>query len=192
MKRYLFVVALLVGVTLGFATWIFSPLKNAVKVADSSYNVIVRLYFYALFALFLATGGLSMFVLFPLYKVAFAPKAAYSELPIFALWMHIFKVMWRSATNQQYRDMYPSKITDPPKLNTDRNLVKIKPTWQGDSSNCDACTFTCCEKLQCPLFGKNGRCLSYDSLFFKYFYCGRYPENQAQIDYYDCPKWALK
>jgi len=190
-RRYLWFLAVLVGAAAVLAL-IVLPLQKTAAVANAGYNVLARLYLYLLFVLFIATGGVAMFALFPLYKAAFAPLASYSELPVFELWLHIYKVMWRSLTNQQYRDMYPGKITDPPKLNTDRSLVTIKKTWQGVSGNCDACEFTCCQKLNCPLFGKNGRCLGYDSIFFKYFYCGRYPENQAQIDYYDCPKWAMR
>ena len=155
-------------------------------------HVVVRLYLYLLFILFFFTGGLAMFILFPLYKGAFAPRASFSSLPVFSLWAHVYKVLWRSISNKSYRDMYPSKITDPPKLHTDRNLVRIRSTWQGADDNCDKCENTCCEILRCPLFGKDGRCMGYDSLFFNYFYCGRYPENQAQIDYYNCPKWELK
>ena len=155
-------------------------------------HVIIRLYLYFLFIIFFITGGLAMFVLAPLYKGAFAPKVSYQSLPpVRTLWRQAYKVIWRSMTNKSYRDMYPSKITDPPKLHTDRNLVRVAASWPGEEGNCDACKATCCDKLKCPLFGKDGRCMGYDSLFFNYFYCGRYPENQKQIDYYKCPKWEI-
>ena len=64
-------------------------------------------------------------------------------------------------------------------------------SWPGEEGNCDACDSPCCAQLKCPLFGSDGRCMGWDSLFFNYFYCGRYPENQKQIDYYKCPKWEL-
>ena len=154
-------------------------------------HIIARLYLYVLFILFFITGGLAMFVLAPLYKMAFAPSVPVRELRIFRLWAHVYKVMWRSLSDKSYRDMYPSKISDPPKLHTDRSLVRINTSWTGDEGNCDACKNSCCVQLKCPLMADNGRCLGYNSLFFNYFYCGRYPENQSQIDYYDCPKWEL-
>ena len=155
--------------------------------------VSVRLYLYLLFALFFITGGLAMLVLAPLYKRAFAPGVPLRYLPpILSLWAHFYKVLWRSISNKSYRSMYSSKITDPPKLHTDRKLVRVQAAWPGDEGNCDACQNTCCGALKCPLFGKDGRCMGYNSLFFNYFYCGRYPENQAQIDYYNCPKWELR
>ncbi|MCL1997798.1 MAG: hypothetical protein FWG65_03430 [Turicibacter sp.] len=194
-KAIKFLLILLMFAAIVLSLVIMFPKKCArvwITVTGKPKNVAIRLYLYGLFGLFLATGGLSMFVLFPLYKQAFAPRAKLSELPVFKLWAHIYKVIWRSVTDGAYRKMYPSEITDPPKLNTDRSLVEIKPTWAGEDGNCDACENTCCGRLKCPLFGENGRCLGYDSIFFNYFYCGRYPENQAQIDYYDCPKWQLK
>jgi len=132
-----------------------------------------------------------MFVLFPLYKGAFAPRASFRELCVLNSWMHVYRITWRSISDPSYRAMYSSKITDPPKLHTDLSFVRIKESWQGEEGNCDACKAACCVQLKCPLLGESGRCLSYDSLFFSYFYCGRYPENQSQIDYYDCPKWEM-
>ena len=154
-------------------------------------HVVVRLYLYFLFFMFFITGGLAMFIFAPLYKGAFAPRTPFKKLPILRIWVHVYKVMWRSLFDKGYRDMYSSKITDPPQLNTPRNLVRVQATWLGAEDNCDACEKSCCAQLECPLFSKNGRCLGYDSLFFDYFYCGRYPENQSQIDYYKCPKWEL-
>ena len=155
--------------------------------------VLVRLYLYIIFVLFFLTGGLAAVIFAPLYKHAFAPNVPLRELPPFIiLWAHMYKVLWRSVSDKKYRGMYPSKITDPPKLNTDRALVRVSSSWTGNEGDCDACTNTCCGALGCPLFGKDGRCMGYNSLFFNYFYCGRYPENQAQIDYYNCPKWELR
>ena len=155
-------------------------------------HVLVRLYLYLLFILFFITAGLAMFVLAPLYKGAFAPKAGIRDLEIFRIWGHVYKIIWRSISDKSYRDMYSSKITDPPKTNTSLDLVRIKDSWEGNEGDCDACKNSCCVQLGCPLMAKNGRCLSYDSLFFNYFFCGRYPENQSQIDYYDCPKWEVR
>jgi len=154
-------------------------------------HAAVRLYLYLLFFMFFITGGLTMFVLFPLYKGAFAPRASFRQLRVFRLWSHLYRVMWRSMTDRSYNAMYPSKLTDPPKKNTDRRFVRIAKGWTGAEGDCDACKASCCVQLNCPLMGTDGRCMGYGSLFFNYFYCGRYPENQAQIDYYACPKWEV-
>jgi len=36
---------------------------------------------------------------------------------------------------------------------------------------------------------KQNQCKSYGSFFWRYFNCGRYPENTKQIHYYECKKW---
>jgi hypothetical protein len=42
------------------------------------------------------------------------------------------------------------------------------------------------------MLDKDGKkCLSYGSLYFGYLFCGRYPQNQGQIDLYQCPKWEV-
>ena len=134
-----------------------------------------------------------MFVFAPVYKAAFAPCASYRDFQILRVWAHGYKVMWRSLTSKRYRDMYPFKIGDPPIFGNDRRIMRIKESWRGTEDDCDLCENSCCEQLKCPMLGKDGRrCLSYGSLYFGYLLCGRYPENQSQIDLYQCPKWELR
>ena len=154
-------------------------------------HTVVRLYLYLLFFLFAITAGLAMFVLAPLYKRAFAPQLSLRKLSLTGIWRHAYRVMWRTATDKKYRNMYPTKLGDPPKLHTDLSLVRVRNDWPGEAGDCDICEAACCVRLKCPLLGENGRCMSFNSIFFNYFFCGRYPENQSQIDYYDCPKWEL-
>jgi hypothetical protein len=151
----------------------------------------IRIYLYFLLILFFITGGLAMILLAPLYKGAFAPRASYRDFNILQVWRHVYKVMWRSLTNKEYRDMYPSKLTDPPKLHNDRSVVRIKESWHGAEDNCDVCENSCCAQITCPMM-VNKRCLCYGSLYFGYLYCGRYPENQSQMDLYQCPKWEMR
>jgi hypothetical protein len=159
-------------------------------------HVIIRLYLYFLLFLFFITGGLMMFVLAPLYKSAFAPCASYKDFTlskVLRIWAHVYKVIWRSLSDKTYRDMYPSKITDAPKFYNDRRFVRIKESWNGADENCDLCPDSCCKQLKCPMLDKSGlRCLSYDSIYFGYLFCGRYPENQSQINLYQCPKWEIR
>jgi hypothetical protein len=142
-------------------------------------------------ALFFVTGGLMMFVLAPLYKNVFLPRASLWEFNVLRLWGFLYKIIWRFISDKNYRSMYSTKLGDAPKLHTDRSLVQVSAGWQGADDNCDICKAACCVRLRCPLLGADSRCLSYNSLFYQYFYCGRYPENQSQIDYYNCPKWEM-
>jgi hypothetical protein len=139
-----------------------------------------------------------MFIFAPLYKGAFAPNAKWKSLKPFNLWKHTWKVMWRSATKKSYRDLYPSKITDPPEYsNNGKNseAMQIRASWRsigGEDGNCDKCESSCCAQISCPMLDEAGRCLGYGSIYFGYLYCGRYPSNQGQADLYNCPKWEVR
>ena len=155
-------------------------------------NALIRIYLYFLFCLFFVTFGLSMILLAPLYKAAFAPHVPYRDLPFFRVWSFMYKIIRRSISDKSYRVMSSTKLTDPPRLHTDQSWVRVRDDWQGAEDNCDVCGNTCCARVECPLLGQNGRCLSFGSWFFSYFICGRYPENQGHIDFYQCPKWEVR
>ena len=131
-----------------------------------------------------------MLVLAPLYKWAFAPHASFKDLRLFPIWAHTYKVMWRSISDKGYRDLYPSKLTDPPEY-SNSPIMRIRASWQGSEDNCDGCELSCCAHINCPMLDAQGRCLSYDSIYFGYLFCGRYPSNQGQVDLYNCPKWEV-
>ena len=153
-------------------------------------HATIRIYLYFLFVLFVMTFGLSALVLAPLYKAAIAPRARWRDLNPLKIWPHVYRVIWRSVSNKAYRDMHPTRLTDPPKLHNNLNHVRIKKSWQGSRDNCDACELTCCAQIHCPMI-QGGRCLSYGSIYFSYLNCGQHPSNQAQIDLYNCPKWEV-
>ncbi|MCL2853186.1 MAG: hypothetical protein FWE20_09180 [Defluviitaleaceae bacterium] len=154
-------------------------------------HVFIRLYLSLLLALFFLTGGLALLALAPLYKGAFAPNASYGDFRFFRVWAHVYKVMWRSISSKGYRDLYPSSIIDPPMLNNNQERLRVRESWRGDKDNCDMCENSCCAQINCPMM-VNKRCLSYGSLYFGYYFCGRYPNSQSQIDLYKCPKWEVR
>ena len=82
----------------------------------------------------------------------------------------------------------PLPLTAPPMSAPKLNPIQIHPDWPHGLS-CDSCS-KCCSKIRCPLLEKTtGKCKSYNSFYWRYFNCGRYPENQADIDRFECPKW---
>ena len=154
-------------------------------------HAAIRIYLTLLLVLFFISGGLTLIVLAPLYKAVFAPNASYADFSFGRIWVHIYKVMWRSISDKGYRDLYPSKLTDAPMLSNDQGCMRIRSSWRGDSDNCDLCENSCCAQISCPMM-LNKRCLSYGSLYFGYYFCGRYPNNQGQVDLYQCPKWEVR
>jgi hypothetical protein len=80
-------------------------------------------------------------------------------------------------------------FTAPPMSEPKLNPIQINPAWLHGKS-CGNCS-KCCRKIKCPLLDKaSDRCMSYNSFFWRYFNCGRYPESQSEIERYECPKWV--
>ena len=87
--------------------------------------------------------------------------------------------------------LFSVPLTEPPSSGPDLNLVRLKETWPHGRS-CGACS-QCCDLIGCPLKDQErGRCLGYDSIYWRYFNCGRFPDSKKQLDYYGCPKWEMR
>ncbi len=81
--------------------------------------------------------------------------------------------------------------TAPPRSAPDRAAVQISPEWRHGES-CGDCG-KCCGKIHCPFQDREkGQCMSYNSFYWRYFNCGRYPTSQREINLYECPKWIMK
>ena len=79
----------------------------------------------------------------------------------------------------------------PPMTRPSLNVVQLNPAWSHGSS-CAECS-QCCRKIKCPLVKEStGYCMSYNSFYWRYFNCGRYPTTQTEIDRYGCPKWVVR
>jgi len=74
-----------------------------------------------------------------------------------------------------------------------RGIAELAPSWSHGIS-CGSCRRCCHVKsLRCPVLDTDsGLCRGYNSFYWRYFNCGRYPSTQAEIDYYGCPKWQIK
>ena len=81
-------------------------------------------------------------------------------------------------------------LFSPPSSVPDPGLVTLNGAW-GHGSSCGNCV-NCCIGINCPILHvESGLCRGYNSFFWRYFNCGRYPTQQSDIDYYGCPKWLL-
>lgn len=130
----------------------------------------------------------------------------YLFAPLFSYWFFGTPRFWKYAGmgprlmlyaySMAYRyvkgEFSPSiSLTAPPMSKPDLRIVQINPEWQ----NGDACADCgkCCKKIACPLHeNANGHCMGYNSFYWRYFNCGRYPASQKEIDWYGCPKWIMK
>lgn len=82
-------------------------------------------------------------------------------------------------------------LTAPPVSEPNLAAVHINPEWEHGES-CGDCG-KCCRRIRCPFQDKaNGQCMSYNTFYWRYFNCGRYPASQIEIDLYECPKWVIR
>lgn len=82
-------------------------------------------------------------------------------------------------------------LTAPPMSKPDLTLVQINPAWQ-NGELCADCG-KCCKKIRCPLQEEaHHQCMGYNSFYWRYFNCGRYPFSQEDINRYECPKWVMR
>jgi len=88
--------------------------------------------------------------------------------------------------------MFSVPLASPPRSAPDRSIATCRSDWlHGDS--CGDCS-NCCRAggYTCPLLDEvQQACRGYNSFYWRYFNCGRYPSLAEEIDYYDCRKWSL-
>jgi hypothetical protein len=94
--------------------------------------------------------------------------------------------------DQKRAFMFSVPLTSPPRSTPDSSIAHFRVDWpHGDS--CGECT-NCCKVGDnvCPLLDEQQHaCRGYNSFYWRYFNCGRYPSVEEQIHYYDCRKWVL-
>lgn len=155
---------------------------------------IVRIIYYILLALAALTGGMAIYL--------FAPITSYYFFGDFLFWKHIkyfhllntqmYRIIYFWLSDPKYRSMYTQPLAAPPMKSPDRTKIKISRKWEYGENDCAGCV-KCCVKIKCPMLDSAGnKCLIYNSPYWNYFSCGRYPVSQGQIDYYDCDKWEMK
>jgi hypothetical protein len=88
--------------------------------------------------------------------------------------------------------MFSVPLTSSPRSSPHPSSASLQRFWShGDS--CGDCS-NCCRPggHACPLLDeKSGLCQGYDSFYWRYFNCGRFPSVPAEIEYYDCRKWEV-
>ena len=105
---------------------------------------------------------------------------------------HGWMIFWM-VLRKQGQFMFSVPLASPPQSIPDRDRVRLSPHWNHGSS-CGNCQ-RCCQvlELHCPVLDhSSGFCSGYNSFYWRYFNCGRYPSRQLEIDYYGCDKWLMQ
>ncbi len=154
---------------------------------------LCRLYFYVFGFLSMITFGLATFLLAPItsYYLFGNLNLRRNYRYFFPFTIFIWRTCYTWLTGRDYRDMFRLPLTAPPQTTPDNTVVKLSSSWDDEAWDCGKCA-KCCLKIKCPLLDTDtGYCLSYGTVHWRYFNCGRYPCSQQQIDYYNCPKWEM-
>jgi hypothetical protein len=136
------------------------------------------------------TTGVGLYLLAPLFSYWFFGSLRFWKYA--GMGPRLIGYSYTMAYRYVKGDFSPSvSLTAPPMSKPDLRLVRINPVWKNGDS-CADCG-QCCRKISCPLHETaRGHCLGYDSFYWRYFNCGRYPANQKEIDWYECPKWIMR
>jgi hypothetical protein len=82
-------------------------------------------------------------------------------------------------------------LTDPPMMVPDKKYVRISVGWTFGEDTCGLCTNCCFLADCCFLDPTSHRCLSYGSVLWNYFNCGRFPSSKWQLEFYQCQKYEI-
>jgi len=151
--------------------------------------------------LFLIYGGIAMLT-FGLTAYLTAPIGSKLFFGTWRFWPYLkyyhriifqsYRVLWMMLKDSEYKFLFAVPLTSEPRRGPDRNNIALSGNWVHEENTCYGC-IRCCDKINCPLLNKaEGICIGYDSFYWNYFLCGRYPFTQQQIDYYGCEKWKIK
>jgi hypothetical protein len=145
---------------------------------------------YAIFALFSMIGGL---LSYPVFTIIFLDD--YRFWKYFHLIPRLFVFVFRSVflifRSGADGFLFSVPLTAAPATGPDLDRVMLVPTWPYGLS-CGKCT-QCCNVIHCPLLDyKTDRCMGYNSLYWRYFNCGRFPVTKRQLDFYRCTKWQMR
>lgn len=108
------------------------------------------------------------------------------------LFPHAWHIAWQMLRGEG-QFMFSVPLTSMPQPAPDTRLVELSPAWR-HGSGCGDC-HRCCEilSLRCPVLDEaTGFCSGYNSFYWRYFNCGRFPSRAVEIRYYGCDKWRMR
>lgn len=110
--------------------------------------------------------------------------------PALGLLPHAVRLM-RLMRQDRRGFMFSVPLTSAPRSVPDPATASRDPAWR-HGSGCGGCT-NCCRHggHACPLLDREQHlCRGYNSFYWRYFNCGRFPASAPEVDYYDCRKWT--
>jgi hypothetical protein len=175
-----------------------SDLVRILKI-DQAEDIVDKLKWAAVRTAFYAYIGISLATVVGGYILA--PVGSYLFLGDWRFWRHGrlllkllphgYKLLFLILRGENNGFLLSVPLASPPTSAPDRSTVRLSADWD-EGEGCSGCV-KCCAKIDCPILdSEHNRCHGYDSLYWRYFNCGRFPSAQSEIDYYACRKWEMK
>ncbi len=165
------------------------------KKINSILNAIFRLISYTIVVINLFTGGIFLYLIAPYTSYFF-----FNDLRFWKYLKYYHKYFFYSASYiwallNRERGLIKSvlTLTSDPMDRPDPALFCIAKHWNLPADSCGECYRCCIFVIECCFLDKSkNRCMTYGSLYWKYFNCGRFPSSQAMLDYVKCPKYEIQ
>lgn len=175
-----------------------SDLVRILKI-DQAEDIVEKLKWAMVRSAFIACIGFSLATVVGGYILI--PVGSYLFLGDWRFWRHWrmllrlmphgYKLFFMILRGENHGFLLSVPLTSPPTSAPDRSVVRLSPGWDG-GEGCSGCV-KCCAKIGCPILDvEHNQCHGYDSVYWRYFNCGRFPSAQSEIDYYSCRKWEMK
>ena len=172
-----------------------SYVRDRVRYQSTIYPRLKKLGWAASRIFFVFCSGLSVttvvgcFILSPLFCYWFFGNLRFWKYLHFAVPMLLYSY-YLAYLYFRKRSVPSFSWTAPPMSGPDLAIVRLNPKWR-HADSCGDCG-QCCKSIRCPFQDREGHCASYDSFYWRYFNCGRYPSTQREVDFYQCPKWIMR
>jgi hypothetical protein len=153
---------------------------------------LFRMMSYSIVAINLLSCGTFLYVIAPYTSYFFFNDLRfwkylhfYHRYTIFSL-VYIYRLV--RYKNELVKTVLP--LTSPPMDHPDPALFRISDNWKLPADSCGDCNNCCTYIVRCCFLDESQRkCVSYGSLFWKFFNCGRFPNTKDMLRYCDCRKY---
>lgn len=157
--------------------------------------VLFRLISYSFVAVNLLTFGMFIYIIAPYTSWFFFNDLRFWKyLGYFHKYTRYSAIyIWGLLRRERGLIMTVLPLTSPPMDQPNPALFRISPDWKLPEDSCGDCNLCCTYITRCCFLSPSGnRCLSYNSPFWRYFNCGRFPSSKAMLNYLKCPKFESK
>lgn len=151
-----------------------------------------RIFSYSIVAINILTFGFFLYVIGPYTSYFFFGDLRFWKYLSYFHKYYFFSIVYLKAIvlNDEARSVFQLPLTAPPMDFADPRKFRLAKEWKHPVDSCNECSKCCYFLAECCFFDRSqNRCLSYRTLFWRFFNCGRFPLSKKQLDYFNCTKF---